>query len=281
MELCLSGGGVRGVYELGALKALEEAGILKNIKKAVGTSIGAIILCSYITGYTIDDIFDEVYKTETHSFAKLALNDSIFEIKFLKDWIISFIKKRCPTIETITTLEFYNSYNITFITPTISLENGLEYISHITEPNMKIIDQLISTISIPFVFSPSIVNGKTYIDGGILDNYSIGALDTTNECIGIVVRCKRTPYVHGNTLSFIKRILELIEHAPIINEHTIVLNIEDSDIINFNLDIDDKVNMYRTGYNLTIVSDIYNKFVMKRHREKYLDTMIKVTTLLD
>ncbi len=274
MELCLSGASHKGVFELGSLKALEEAGILRNVKKAVGTSIGAVILCLYIIGYTIDDIFDEIYKTDTHLFAKLSLANSIFEMQFLKDWILSFIKKRCTTIDTMTTLEFYNKYNVTFITPAISLENGLEYISHMTEPNMKIIDQLISTISIPFVFSPNIVNGNTYIDGGFLDNYSIGMLDTAKECIGIIVRCKRTPYIHtGNTLSYIKRILELIEHSPIINENTIVLSIEDSDIINFNMSIDDKVNMFRIGYNLTIESSIYNKFLLKRHHEKYQDTL--------
>ncbi len=279
MELCLSGASHRGIYELGSLKALEEAGILRNVKKAVGTSIGAIILCLYIIGYTVDDIFDEIYKTDTQLFAKLSLANSIFEMQFLKDWILSFIKKRCLTIETITTLEFYNKYNVIFITPAISLEKGLEYISHITEPNMKIIDQLISTISIPFVFSPNIVGEKTYIDGGLLDNYSIGMLDTNSECIGIIVRCKQIPYVHtGNIVSFIKRVLALIEHTPVINEHTIVLSIEDSDIIDFNLSIDDKVNMFRIGYNLTIESSIYNKFLLKRHSEKYqntLDTLYK------
>lgn len=41
LGLCLSGGGARGAYQAGAIKALAEAGIIDQIEVLAGTSIGA------------------------------------------------------------------------------------------------------------------------------------------------------------------------------------------------------------------------------------------------
>ena len=40
--LCLSGGGAKGAYEIGVLKALEEKNLAPNIKSISGTSVGAL-----------------------------------------------------------------------------------------------------------------------------------------------------------------------------------------------------------------------------------------------
>ena len=40
--ICLSGGGARGAYQIGALKALEDLGILQQTIAFSGSSIGAI-----------------------------------------------------------------------------------------------------------------------------------------------------------------------------------------------------------------------------------------------
>lgn len=42
LGICLSGGGARGAYQIGALKALEELGILQKASAFSGASIGAV-----------------------------------------------------------------------------------------------------------------------------------------------------------------------------------------------------------------------------------------------
>ncbi|MDO8549635.1 MAG: patatin-like phospholipase family protein, partial [Ignavibacteria bacterium] len=54
VALALSGGGSRGLAQIGVLRALEEAGI--KIDLIVGTSMGSIIGGLYATGYSIDQI---------------------------------------------------------------------------------------------------------------------------------------------------------------------------------------------------------------------------------
>jgi len=45
LGLCLTGGGARGGYQIGAMKALDELGILSNIHAYAGTSIGSANAC--------------------------------------------------------------------------------------------------------------------------------------------------------------------------------------------------------------------------------------------
>jgi len=54
--LCFSGGGARGAYQIGAVKALVELGIFSHIQVFSGTSIGAVNACMVATK-NIDQIY--------------------------------------------------------------------------------------------------------------------------------------------------------------------------------------------------------------------------------
>jgi predicted acylesterase/phospholipase RssA len=54
ITLVLSGGGARGLAQIGTLRALEKTGIKPDL--IVGTSMGAIIGCLYAAGYSADSI---------------------------------------------------------------------------------------------------------------------------------------------------------------------------------------------------------------------------------
>ena len=55
-KLILTGGGTRGIYQIGALKALDEQGLLDNVNSISGTSIGSINAGFYLSDYSVDDI---------------------------------------------------------------------------------------------------------------------------------------------------------------------------------------------------------------------------------
>jgi NTE family protein len=54
--MVLSGGGVKAVAHIGALKALHELHLLDSIEIFVGTSIGSIIATLYVLGMTPDEM---------------------------------------------------------------------------------------------------------------------------------------------------------------------------------------------------------------------------------
>ena len=55
-NLVFDGGGARGIAYCGAIKVLENEGIMKNIVNFAGTSVGAIVAASLAVGYTADEI---------------------------------------------------------------------------------------------------------------------------------------------------------------------------------------------------------------------------------
>ena len=62
VAIALSGGGARGLSQIGVLKALEEAGIKADI--VVGTSMGSIVGGLYAAGYTVDKLDSISRKTD-------------------------------------------------------------------------------------------------------------------------------------------------------------------------------------------------------------------------
>jgi len=66
--LVLSGGGIKGISYIGALKALDDLCILKNFEIFAGTSAGALVLFLHILGYTSDELYTFIKKFD---FAKL------------------------------------------------------------------------------------------------------------------------------------------------------------------------------------------------------------------
>ncbi len=55
-NLVFEGGGVKGLAFCGALEVLEEKDVMKNIKRLVGSSAGAITAGLLACGYTADGI---------------------------------------------------------------------------------------------------------------------------------------------------------------------------------------------------------------------------------
>ena len=56
LGLSLSGGGIKGVSHIGAIKALDEAGI--KFDYISGTSSGSIVATLYACGYNTDEIYN-------------------------------------------------------------------------------------------------------------------------------------------------------------------------------------------------------------------------------
>lgn len=60
--IAMSGGGARGLAQIGILKALDEAGI--DISLLAGTSIGSIIGGAYASGYSLEEMDSIVMNTD-------------------------------------------------------------------------------------------------------------------------------------------------------------------------------------------------------------------------
>ena len=70
--LVLSGGGIKGIAQIGAIKYLADSGILKNINYIIGTSVGSIIGLFVCLKLEINDMYGFV---KNKNYNKLSLNE--------------------------------------------------------------------------------------------------------------------------------------------------------------------------------------------------------------
>jgi NTE family protein len=158
--LVLSGGGMRGVAHIGAIKALEEKGIFPT--HIAGSSAGAVVGGLYAYGYKWDDILTFFKGIQVLDLKKYAINKPGFldaekyyaNFKaYLKNDDFRFLNKKL----------YVTAANI--ITGKLKTFNKGE-----------LIKPLLASAAFPGLFTPVKVNGSYYVDGGSLNNFPVELL---------------------------------------------------------------------------------------------------------
>ncbi len=154
----LSGGGARGAAHLGVLKSFEE----KNIKPAfvVGTSAGAIIGAVYLSGIKIEEAL-KIYEEEEKNFKELSLVKNLSPKK-RTEFLKNILKKYLPvkTFEGLTANLYVNATDIKSCERVIISKGNL-------------IDAIMASSAIPFVFQPIDYKNRILVDGGVMDFFAI------------------------------------------------------------------------------------------------------------
>jgi NTE family protein len=196
LGLCLSGGGARGAYQIGAVKALEDLGIYEHVACISGASIGsangAILASSTIEAaknvwFNIpENPMGEQKSLLTNIKEKKLdlLNQGFYSMQGMDDILLNNF-----SIENIKHKDFYIS-----ISESGDESKGLSEIikasmDHYVRKNSKAkylhmnklddklaIQAIKASCSMPGVFPPVIIDGKKYYDGGVFDNTPIQPL---------------------------------------------------------------------------------------------------------
>ena len=236
--LVLAGGGGKGIYQVGILKSLAEAGLLDDVVAVSGTSIGSVNGALFVEGLaeggmkhaieqmeqTWDEIDYNVFFNVDPS--TLEVGDKRFSRNATRDLINKYLSyelfssdvsseqnessednsqtnnnlsdkdntsiknnnnkilpmyctvARCParvtTSETVTAEEMKLLY-------TISIEETYadyqeEYLCLSNKSKEEITDIILATTALPVIYSPVMMNGSLYVDGGVRDNVPIKPL---------------------------------------------------------------------------------------------------------
>jgi hypothetical protein len=176
--LCLSGGGIFGFIHLGVLQYLEEKKLTRYIDTIVCTSIGAVIGCLLSIGMKSKEIYDEMENLD-NGMLEYNKMEEFFEIYgmdsgeyFMAQIMDMFMKRNISPILTFS--EHYVAFHKHLvITGTNVTKHMPTYFHYKTHPNMRILDAVRISISIPFLLSAVKCNDEIYVDGGITDNYPI------------------------------------------------------------------------------------------------------------
>ncbi len=209
IEFCVfAGAGVAGLSYVGVLEALEEAGILPEIKYFIGSSSGALISALAVFGVSSSQIKALLASVDLGSMFKIcgnkwrpdsfinkltnayyALPELIVELGVISSKeFISWLEECMIDFGIDPDITFRQLYERTgkmlVVTATCLNTYSCIYISAATYPEMRVIDALNATILIPFILQPikfddpSVREGeRLLVDGGVTDNLALGACD--------------------------------------------------------------------------------------------------------
>ncbi|MEL4306791.1 patatin-like phospholipase family protein [Joostella sp. CR20] len=187
--LVLSGGGAKGLAHIGALKAIEEAGI--RVDFIGGTSMGSIVGALYAAGYSphqLDSIFkvtdfdvllqDRIPRSamsfyEKSSFEKyaVALPFNKFKLSFPSSLskgqnLYNLLSKLLFNVNDV---ENFNDLSIPFFCIATDVETGEQVV--LDEGYLP--RALAASSAIPSFFEPVVYEDRLLVDGGVVNNYPV------------------------------------------------------------------------------------------------------------
>ncbi|QGY39062.1 patatin [Pseudodesulfovibrio cashew] len=195
VNLCFEGGGVKGIAYAGALKVLEERGVIPDIRRVAGTSAGAISAALVALGADWEDVKDIVGGTNFRKFMDDSwgnLRDIARLVKeygwFKGDAFSAWMKKQVGGLVGNKNLTFKDlkemaatdpaKYKeLTVIGTNLTLQVPETYNAEST-PDMRIWESVRISMSIPFFFaSAEYEDDDVLVDGGVTWNYPLDIFD--------------------------------------------------------------------------------------------------------
>lgn len=187
--LVLSGGGAMGIAHIGVIQAIEEAGI--QIDYITGTSMGSLIGGLYAIGYSSKQLeelatssnFTELF-TEKPDRQYISNYEKINDERTIATFPISEKRIDLPIgiisgqnvytylsrlTQSVHGVEHFDDFEIPFAAVATNLETGEAKVFR----SGYLPDALRASISIPSIFSPHEIDGKLYVDGGLIRNLPV------------------------------------------------------------------------------------------------------------
>ena len=276
-NLVFEGGGVKGIAYVGALKVLDEEGILPNIERVAGTSAGAMVAVLVGLGYSAEELQDILWNINFQNFldsswgfvrnTKRLLDEyGWYKGDFFRELMANYIKDKTGDSETtFGELKKMKKDGMPFkdihlIGADLTTGYSKVFNSKFT-PNEKIADAARISMSIPLFFCA--IRGADgddhiYVDGGLLDNYAIKVFDNI-EYLSDKRRARRTDYYEKINKSLTK------EKSTGTKEY-----VYNKETLGFRLDAKEEIAMYLQG-----------KAPTKEINSFFSYTKALVTTLID
>ena len=265
-NLVFEGGGVKGIAYVGAMQVLEEKGILSDIQRVGGTSVGAINALLFALGFNNNEQRKILWGLNFNNLLDASwLIPNVIRVlnrygwykgDFFREWVSKLIKEKTGTPSTTfrdlreakkPDLYVYGTNLSTHFSEVFSIEHS---------PDMRLADAVRISMSLP-IFYTAIRNTRNdvYVDGGLLDNFPVKLFDREKY---VANEKRNTDYYEKQNVTFLN------EHP---GSSPYVYNKE---TLGFRLDSKEEIAAFR--YNEPQVEKIDHFF-------EYIKALIK--TILD
>jgi predicted acylesterase/phospholipase RssA len=270
-SIVLGGGGTRCIATIGAMQYLYDSfrmhidGRLATTR-FVGTSAGAIICLLLAVGYTPVELMVHLCTRNVLEallpldFVSLVTGNGAIPYSRLNVSIRNMVGEKCNP--DITLLELHNMGRDLVCTTYNMTDNKCEYISWETHPSIPCTTAVQMSSSLPFVFDDCVVEGKLYLDGGIVDNFPIvptlSQKDPSEKVFGCALFTKYDSLVSQNRLLSLVRVMSTIASNFYIERimksyedkcDILKIKLENTDLMELDKSHKSKLEMFSHGYN--------------------------------
>lgn len=273
LRLILSGGGVRGLSYAGCFLELEKRNLLKKVNEILGVSCGALFGFAFSVGYSPSELNEFV---EIFDFTLMQHVEPEIVFDFLQTYGLDNGKNYERLLETIlkekgfnkdlTFKEHYDSTKFIFRCFASNILNcTLKEFSYKETPNVKLVDAIMASSSIPGYFIPKTIDDTVYVDGGIINNFPINLL-TFQEIKNTLGFSFSEDHTIISSIPTITDFLNQIYTCFYITNKKNILNLYKNNIIivkcgdypmwNFNISYEDKLKLLEIGRKS--VENFYN-----------------------
>ena len=179
--LALGGGAARGFAHIGVIKALESQGIFPNL--VVGTSAGSVIAALYASGYRGTELQKIALSLDEAAITDWALPFSGRFGGMIKGDALQAMVNRLVKNQTIENL----AMPLGIVGTDLQTGNGVLFQRGDTGQAVR------ASCSIPGVFQPTIIQGREYVDGGLVSPVPVRYAKQMGADIVIAVNISTEP----------------------------------------------------------------------------------------
>lgn len=199
--LALGGGAAKGVAHIGVLKALEDANI--EVDYIAGTSVGAMIAALYAFKVDVETIGSLARRLTMSKVTSFKLNKTgFFSTESLRELMLEYVGD--VAIEDAA---------IPLSIVATDINSGEEIIL----TSVSVVDAVCASAAIPGIYIPVEINGRTLVDGGLVQNVPIEALQTAGA--GVTIASHLNSVSHYQEIS---HVLDVMRNAfeIAVSQHT-------------------------------------------------------------
>lgn len=214
--LVFAGGGTRCLLFLPALIELQKKGMLTDVDECWGTSAGVLLAALYLLSKDAQKVYDIMFSTD---FSKLRDIDITNLLTIYQSWGMDDGRNLVQMIEQI--FEGLGVSKIITLQEVPGLHavvsdltnNKIVVLSARSYPDMRVVDAIRATMSLPFFFRPyKHTNGSIWVDGALRYNFPWPLVPNTKTALGFAF--KKPDYEAPKSIAqYIHSILTFCEPA--------------------------------------------------------------------
>lgn len=254
--LLLGPGGAKGFLMLGALLLFEKCKMLKDVKKIVGVSMGAIIGMFLNIGCTVTEILEIGLMTElneiitTIDVMTIMKNKGLVSHDIFRKRMRDKVTQRFGFVPTLKQLYMMTRIELEIVVTNLDKDRP-EYFSHQTEPDLCCVEAVLMSMSLPLFFYTYVYKDNIYLDGAVAEPFPIHRFKNEKVLAIRMMGCHIDP--KDSFFNYISKVVNCLtsqtrNHSKSKDTKILDLIFEVNDAIGVKLTYEKRVEMVLVGY---------------------------------